>query len=173
MRNIDFSKLKMTFKPKVSKNKRAPTVDDTVPDKRLTKLVVGLVNQVDNDNYTVTIKYFDFLDRLAADVKISDIGKNAVTLPFTKDSYDMSKSERVFTKVGQQNREYISLIRNESDRIFKSPDPNRYVPFCHRWLCSCWIVRIKGKLYAKFNKILTIAGHNYKSSDLKDEDNEV
>ena len=165
--NVDYSKLKFVFKPKVSAKRRAPTV---LPDKRLTKLVPGVVIQDEQGNFSVHIKYFDYLDKLTKDTNINDIGKNGVTLPFTEDSYDMSNCERIFTRVGQRNRQYISLILNETDRIFKKADPNRYVPFCHNWICSCWIVRIDGKVYAKFNRILTLVGHSYNVKHLIDKE---
>ena len=163
--NVDYSKLKFVFKPKASAKRRAPTV---LPDKKLTKLVSGVVIQDEQGNFSVHIKYFDYLDKLTKDTNINDIGRNGVTLPFTEDSYDMSKCERIFTRVGQRNRQYISLILNETDRIFKKADPNRYVPFCHNWICSCWIVRKDGKVYAKFNRILTLVGHNYNVKHLID-----
>ena len=165
--NIDYSKLKFVFKPKASAKRRAPTV---LPDKKLTKLVPGVVIQDEQGNFSVHIKYFDYLDKLTKDTNINDIGKNGVTLPFTEDSYDMSKCERIFTRVGQRNRQYISLILNETDRIFKKADPDRYVPFCHNWTCSCWIVRKDGKVYAKFNRILTLVGHNYNVKHLIDKE---
>lgn len=156
--NVDYSKIKFVFKPKASTKRRTPTV---LPNKKLTKLVPGLVIQDEQGNFSVHIKYFDYLDKLTKGTTINDIGNNGVTLPFTEDSYDMSNCERIFTRIGQRNRQYISLILNESDRIFKKADPNRYVPFCHNWICSCWIVRIDGKLYAKFSRILTLVGHDY------------
>ena len=165
--NVDYSKLKFVFKPKASAKRRAPTV---LPDKKLTKLVPGVVIQDEQGNFSVHIKYFDYLDKLTKDTNINDIGKNGVTLPFTEDSYDMSKCERIFTRVDQRNRQYISLILNETDRIFKKADPNRYVPFCHNWICSCWIVRKDGKVYAKFNRILTLVGHNYNVKHLIDKE---
>lgn len=165
--NVDYSKLKFVFKPKAFAKRRAPIV---LPDKKLTKLVPGVVIQDEQGNFSVHIKYFDYLDKLTKDTNINDIGKNGVTLPFTEDSYDMSKCERIFTRVGQRNRQYISLILNETDRIFKKADPNRYVPFCHNWICSCWIVRKDGKVYAKFNKILTLVGHSYNVKHLIDKE---
>lgn len=165
--NVDYSKLKFVFKPKASAKRRAPTV---LPDKKLTKLVPGVVIQDEQGNFSVHIKYFDYLDKLTKDTTINEIGKNGVTLPFTEDSYDMSKCERIFTRVGQRNRQYISLILNETDRIFKKADPNRYVPFCHNWICSCWIVRKDGKVYAKFNRILTLVGHSYNVKHLIDKE---
>ena len=165
--NVDYSKLKFVFNPKASAKRRAPTV---LPDKKLTKLVPGVVIQDEQGNFSVHIKYFDYLDKLTKDTNINDIGRNGVTLPFTEDSYDMSKCERIFTRVGQRNRQYISLILNETDRIFKKADPNRYVPFCHNWICSCWIVRKDGKVYAKFNRILTLVGHNYNVKHLIDKE---
>lgn len=165
--NVDYSKLKFVFKPKASAKRRAPTV---LPDKKLTKLVPGVVIQDEQGNFSVHIKYFDYLDKLTKDTNINEIGKNGVTLPFTEDSYDMSKCERIFTRVGQRNRQYISLILNETDKIFKKADPNRYVPFCHNWICSCWIVRKDGKVYAKFNRILTLVGHSYNVKHLIDKE---
>lgn len=165
--NVDYSKLKFVFKPKASAKRRAPTL---LPDKKLTKLVPGVVIQDEQGNFSVHIKYFDYLDKLTKDTNINEIGKNGVTLPFTEDSYDMSKCERIFTRVGQRNRQYISLILNETDRIFKKADPNRYVPFCHNWICSCWIVRKDGKVYAKFNRILTLVGHSYNVKYLIDKE---
>ena len=165
--NVDYSKLKFVFKPKASTKRRAPTV---LPDKKLTKLVPGVVIQDEQGDFSVHIKYFDYLDKLTKDTNINEIGKNGVTLPFTEDSYDMSKCERIFTRVGQRNRQYISLILNETDRIFKKADPNRYVPFCHNWICSCWIVRKDGKVYARFNRILTLVGHGYNVKHLIDKE---
>lgn len=165
--NVDYSKLKFVFKPKASAKRRAPTV---LPDKKLTKLVPGVVIQDEQGNFSVHIKYFDYLDKLTKDTNINEIGKNGVTLPFTEDSYDMSNCERIFTRVGQRNRQYISLILNETDRIFKKADPNRYVPFCHNWICSCWIVRKDNKVYAKFNRILTLVGHSYNVKHLIDKE---
>lgn len=165
--NVDYSKLKFVFKPKASTKRRAPTV---LPDKKLTKLVPGVVIQDEQGNFSVHVKYFDYLDKLTKDTNINEIGKNGVTLPFTEDSYDISKCERIFTRVGQRNRQYISLILNETDRIFRKADPNRYVPFCHNWICSCWIVRKDGKVYAKFNRILTLVGHSYNVKRLIDEE---
>lgn len=165
--NVDYSKLKFVFKPKASAKRRAPTV---LPDKKLTKLVPGVVIQDEQGNFSVHIKYFDYLAKLTKDTNINEIGRNGVTLPFTEDSYDMSKCERIFTRVGQRNRQYISLILNETDRIFKKADPNRYVPFCHNWICSCWIVRKDGKVYAKFNRILTLVGHSYNVKHLIDKE---
>lgn len=165
--NVDYSKLKFVFKPKASTKRRAPTV---LPDKKLTKLVPGVVTQDEQGNFSVHIKYFDYLDKLTKDTNINEIGKDGVTLPFTEDSYDMSKCERIFTRVGQRNRQYISLILNETDRIFKKADPNRYVPFCHNWICSCWIVRKDSKVYAKFNRILTLVGHAYNVKHLIDKE---
>lgn len=165
--NVDYSKLKFVFKAKASNKRRAPTV---LPDKKLTKLVPAVVIQDEQGNFSVHIKYFDYLDKLTKDTNINEIGKNGVTLPFTEDSYDMSKCERIFTRVGQRNRQYISLILNETDRIFKKADPNRYVPFCHNWICSCWIVRKDGKVYAKFNRILTLVGHSYNVKHLIDKE---
>ena len=49
----------------------------------------------------------------------------------------------------------------------------RYVPFCHNWICSCWIVRIDGKLYAKFNRILTLVGHDYNVKHLIDDEEDI
>ena len=168
--NVDYSKLKFVFKPKASTKRRAPTV---LPNKKLTKLVPGQVIQDEQGNFTVRIKYFDYINRLTKDTNISDVGKDGVTLPFTEDSYDLTKCERIFTRVGQRNRQYISLLLNESDRIFKKADPNRYVPFCHNWICSCWIVKIDGKLYAKFNRILTLVGHDYNVKHLIDDEEDI
>ena len=77
--NVDYSKLKFVFKPKASTKRRAPTV---LPNKKLTKLVPGQVIQDEQGNFTVRIKYFDYINRLTKDTNISDVGKDGVTLPF-------------------------------------------------------------------------------------------
>ncbi len=92
--NVDYSKLKFVFKPKASTKRRAPTV---LPNKKLTKLVPGQVIQDEQGNYTVHIKFVDYINKLTKDTVISDIGKDGITIPFTEDSYDLSKCERIFT----------------------------------------------------------------------------
>lgn len=147
----DFSKLKvnLNFKIKVRHKTRAPA---TKQDKVLTKQIETKC-RYDNGKFYVTIPYYVYRNKLKSGVDINDIGTKDITLEFTPESFDLNDATRVFTIHGQDNGNYICLIRNESDRIFKKLNKEQYIPFCRNWNIRVRIVRRVGVLYADFRSL--------------------
>lgn len=166
----DLSGFKLVFKPKVVTNRKTRAPSDNIHyNKKLTKLVVGTVIK-EGTSFKVVINYNDYKDKLSADVKIEDVGDKDLTLHFTYQSFDCKGASIVFTKEGQLDHTYLCIHRNETDRIFKNVDNNRYVPFCHNWIVRGWIVNLDGKLYFHFRRCITIKGHNYNVRHWIDDD---
>lgn len=147
----DFSKLKvnLNFKIKVRHKTRAPA---TKQDKVLTKQIETKCHY-DNGKFYVTIPYCVYKNKLKSGVDINDIGTKDITLEFTPESFDLHEANRVFTIQGQETGNYTCLIRNESDRLFKKLNKERYVPFCRNWNIRVRIVRRVGILYADFRSL--------------------
>ncbi len=148
---VDFSKLKvnLNFKIKVRHKTRAPALKQ---DKVLTKQIETKC-LYDNGKFYVTIPYCVYRNKLKSGVDINDIGTKDITLEFTPESFDLHEANRVFTIQGQETGNYTCLIRNESDRLFKKLNKERYVPFCRNWNIRVRIVRRVGILYADFRSL--------------------
>lgn len=147
----DFSKLKvnLNFKIKVRHKTRAPA---TKQDKVLTKQIETKC-RYDNGKFYVIIPNHVYRHKLKTGVDVNNIGTKDITLEFTPESFDLQEANRVFTINGQENGNYVCLIRNESDRIFKKLSKEQYVPFCRNWNIVVRIVRRIGVLYADFRSL--------------------
>ena len=147
----DFSKLKvnLNFKIKVKNKTRAPALKQ---DKVLTKQIETKC-RYDNGKFYVIIPNYVYRNKLKTGVDINDIGTKDITLEFTPESFDLHEANRVFTIQGQENGSYTCLIRNESDRLFKKLNEEKYVPFCRNWNIIVRIVRRVGVLYADFRSL--------------------
>ena len=147
----DFSKLKvnLNFKIKVKNKTRAPALKQ---DKVLTKQIETKC-RYDNGKFYVIIPNYVYRNKLKIGVDVNDIGTKDITLEFTPESFDLHEANRVFTIQGQENGSYTCLIRNESDRLFKKLNEEKYVPFCRNWNIIVRIVRRVGVLYADFRSL--------------------
>ena len=147
----DFSKLKvnLNFKIKVKNKTRAPAIKQ---DKVLTKQIETKC-RYDNGKFYVIIPNYVYRNKLKIGVDVNDIGTKDITLEFTPESFDLHEANRVFTIQGQENGSYTCLIRNESDRLFKKLNEEKYVPFCRNWNIIVRIVRRVGVLYADFRSL--------------------
>ena len=147
----DFSKLKvnLNFKIKVKNKTRAPALKQ---DKVLTKQIETKC-RYDNGKFYVIIPNYVYRNKLKTGVDVNDIGTKDITLEFTPESFDLHEANRVFTIQGQENGSYTCLIRNESDRLFKKLNEEKYVPFCRNWNIIVRIVRRVGVLYADFRSL--------------------
>uniref|UniRef100_A0AAU8MJC2 Uncharacterized protein n=1 Tax=Geladintestivirus 3 TaxID=3233135 RepID=A0AAU8MJC2_9CAUD len=153
---VDFSKLSLNLNFKTKHKMRAPTNVDKVLTKQIECKCI-----YSDGKFTVTIPYTAYMNKCKKGVELKEVGSKDLTLEFTPESYSLDDVDRAFTRFGQGTKNYICLVRNESDRIFKKLDPNRYVPFCHNWIIHVRIVRRGGLLYADFRGLVTIDGHNY------------
>ena len=163
----DFSKLKvnLNFKIKVKNKTRAPALKQ---DKVLTKQIETKC-RYDNGKFYVIIPNYVYRNKLKTGVDINDIGTKDITLEFTPESFDLHEANRVFTIQGQENGSYTCLIRNESDRIFKKLNEEKYVPFCRNWNIVVRIIRRVGVLYADFRSLKAHNLYYNLKQDNKDE----
>ena len=164
---LDLSKLKLTLKVTNDKPKRVRTIQSKeIPPKKLTKLVNGRVIK-QNDEYFVTVSYFEYKEHMFGNTNVSEISdkSESVTIPLTKESYDIKGVRVIFAKDSN-----ILLIRNETQLIFGNYDPNKYIPFKDNSIVRGWIVRINGVLQFKFRNLVTIKGYDYRYKGLLDDD---
>ena len=165
---LDLSKLKLTLKVTNDKPKRVRTIQSKeIPPKKLTKLVNGKVIK-QNDEYFVTVSYFEYKEHMFGNTNVSEISdkSESVTIPLTKESYDIKGVRVIFAKDNN-----ILLIRNETQLIFGNYDPNKYIPFKDNSIVRGWIVRINGVLQFKFRNIILQNGFGYgRTNNIDDEE---
>lgn len=124
-----------------------------VENKRLTKLVKGICTKI-NDEY-----------KIALDVKIikpeitDDEHPDILVLDFTEESYNIKGATTVFSRTLDENGRYVRYIRNELNAKCLYGDEKRYVPFCHNWICSGYVVKRDGKLLFDFNECISPKGY--------------
>lgn len=124
-------------------------------NKRLTnKLVRGVCIQ-DGDEFKiqVDIKMLkpDIIDKGHPDILVLD---------FTEESYELKDVISVFDRKPDKNGRHTRYIRNATNAKFMPGSPERYVPFCHNWVCSGYIVRRGGKMMFDFNECITPKGYD-------------
>lgn len=165
---LDLSKFKLTLKATNDKPKRVRTTQPKeVPPKKLTKLVNGKVIKQD-DKYFVTVSYFEYKEHMFANTNVSEISDKSenVTVPLTKESYDIKGVRVIFAKNSN-----ILLIRNETQLIFGNYDPDKYIPFKHNSIVRGWIVKINGVLQFKFRNIILQNSFGYnRTNNIDDEE---
>ena len=123
-------------------------------NKKLTpKLVKGLCIK-DGDDYLISINVKslkpDIIDKGQPDLLVLD---------FTEESYNIRGVASVFDRNPDKKGKYIRYIRNETSAKIMPGSPERYVPFCHNWVCSGYIVRRNGKLMFDFNDCIAPNGY--------------
>ena len=123
-------------------------------NKKLTsKLVKGLCIK-NGDDYLISINVKSLKP------EIIDKGQpDLLILPFTEESYDLKGICSVFDRNPDKKGKYIRYIRNETSAKIMPGSPERYVPFCHNWVCSGYIVRRNGKLMFDFNDCIALNGY--------------
>lgn len=100
---------------------------------------------------------------------IIDKGKpDILVLNFTEESYNIIGVTNVFSREPDETGRYIRYIRDESKAKFHPGDSNKYIPFCHNWVCSGHIVRRDGKLMFDFNEC--IAPQGYEIAQINEDD---
>ena len=123
--------------------------------KLTTKLVKGVCFK-DNDNIfkiQVNVKALkpDIIEKGQPDILV---------LEFTEESYELKGVISVFNRNPDKTGKYIRHIRSESYSKFFPGDPERYVPFCHNWICNGYIVRHNGKMMFDFNECIAPKGYD-------------
>ena len=125
------------------------------PDKKLTTKLVRGVCFKDGDDFKIQI------DIKALKPNIIDKGQpDILVLDFTEESYELKGVLSVFDRNPDKNGKYIRRIRSESDAKMMPGSPERYVPFCHNWICNGYIIRRNGKMMFDFNDCISPKGYN-------------
>ena len=128
--------------------------------KLTTKLVRGVCLLIDGEyriKLDITTLKPDIIDKEHPDILI---------IPFTEKSYELKGMISVFSKTCDDKGRYTRYIRRETNAKFLPGNPEKYVPFCHNWVCSGYIVRCNGKLMFDFNECIAPQGYTV----IKEED---
>ena len=131
-------------------------------DKQLTpKLIRGICTLIENE-YKISIDITSIKPNI-----LDNSYPDVITIPFTEDSYNIVGLTTVFSRATDERGNYIRYIRDELKSKVHPGDPNRYVPFCHNWICSGYIIMRNCKLMFKFNEC--IAPKGYAIAQIEDE----
>lgn len=159
---IDLSKF--SLKVETQKPKCAPKIRR--PNKKITKLVTGKVIFKDN-RFRCFIKANDYNGRGVKGINI--VAKQALTLEFTEETYDLHHKKVIFTRKPIDGRT-VCIIRDYTRMLTYPGDRNRFLPFAVDWLVRGWIVEIDEQLMFKFRNCITIDGHDYNIKKLIDDE---
>ena len=123
-------------------------------NKKLTpKLIRGICFK-EGDDFKIQI------DVKSLKPNIIDKGQpDLLVLDFTEESYDLKGVISVFDRNPDKNGKYTRYIRNITNAKFMPGNTERYVPFCHNWVCSGYIVRRNSKMMFDFNECLHPQGY--------------
>ena len=136
---------------KIVPKKRAVRPDGN--KKLTTKLVKGICLKIDGE-------YKIQLDVKLLKPNIIDKGQpDILILNFTEESYELKGITSVFSREPDKRGRYTRYIRSEVNAKFMPGSQERYVPFCHNWVCSGYIVRRNGKLMFEFNECIAPQGY--------------
>lgn len=124
----------------------------------LTKTVRGICIK-DGGHYSIQVKA-DILDPS----KTSEV----LSLDFTEDSYNLKGLKSIFSRERDEHGNYVRIIRREDRYKHFTANKDRFVPFCHNWICSGRIVKHAGKLMFEFKDC--IAPKGYKIAVINDDD---
>jgi hypothetical protein len=124
-------------------------------NKKLTSKLVRGVCFKDNDDFKIQI------DAKILKPDIIDKGHpDLLVLDFTEESYELKDVISVFDRKPDKNGRHTRYIRNATNAKFMPGSPERYVPFCHNWVCSGYIVRRNGKMMFDFNECIAPKGYD-------------
>ena len=123
-------------------------------NKKLTPKLVKGVCVKEGDDFKIQ------LDVRALKPALIEKGQpDLLVLDFTEESYNIRGVASVFDRNPDKKGKYIRYIRNETSAKIMPGSPERYVPFCHNWVCSGYIVRRNGKLMFDFNDCIAPNGY--------------
>lgn len=124
-------------------------------DKNLTtKLIRGICIK-EGDDYKIQ------LDIKALKPNIIDEGQpDLLLLDFTEESYNLKGLNSIFSREKDERGKYTQYIRDDSKAKFHPGNIEKYVPFCHNWVCSGYIIRRNGKMLFDFNQCIAPQGYN-------------
>jgi hypothetical protein len=124
-------------------------------NKKLTpKLVRGVcIREGDDFKIQINVKALkpDIIDKGQPDLLVLD---------FTEESYEIKGVTSVWDRNPDKNGKYIRYLRSEAKAKFHPGSPEMYVPFCHNWVCSGYIVRRNGKMMFDFNECTYLQGYD-------------
>lgn len=127
--------LKISIKP--------PKPLKTVREKSYTKIsrtTVGKV-EVENGKFVVRVSAFE----VQRNIEKSSLPAQLV-LPLTDKSFELKGREKVFSHTKEEHG-YVCYLRTKERANLFPGIPEQYTTVAPNWMCSGYVVRIKGKLY--------------------------
>lgn len=127
--------LKISIKP--------PKANKTVRKKAYTKVsrkTVGKV-EVENGKFVIRVSAFE----VKRNIEKSSLPAQLV-LPLTDKSFELKGREKVFSRLKGEHG-YVCYLRTKERANLFPGIPEQYTTVAPNWMCSGYVVRIKGKLY--------------------------
>lgn len=138
--------LKISIKP-LKANK-------TVREKAYTKVsrkTVGKV-EVENGKFVVRVSAFE----VQRNIEKSSLPAQLV-LPLTDKSFELEGREKVFSH-SKGEHGYVCYLRTKERANLFPGIPEQYTTVAPNWMCSGYVVRIKGKLYFDLGEAIAPEG---------------
>lgn len=127
--------LKISIKPPKT-NKSTNTKVYT----KISRKTVGKV-EIEDNKFVVRVSTFE----VQRNIEKSSLSSQLV-LPLTDKSYELKGREKVFSR-SKGEHGYNCYIRNKEKANYFPGISKQYTTVAPNWICSGYIVRIKGKLY--------------------------
>lgn len=138
--------LKISIKP--------PKPLKTVREKAYTKVSRKTVGRVD-------VEQGKFVIRVSAFEVQKNIDKSSLpaqlVLPLTDKSFELKGREKVFSHTKGKHG-YVCYLRNKDKANYFPGIPEQYTTVCPKWICSGWVVKVKGKLYFDLSEAIAPEG---------------
>ena len=138
--------LKISIKP--------PKALKTVREKVYTKVsrkTVGKV-EVENGKFVVRVSAFE----VQRNIEKSSLPAQLV-LPLTDKSFELKGREKVFSH-SKGEHGYVCYLRTKERANLFPGIPEQYTTVAPNWMCSGYVVRIKGKLYFDLGEAIAPEG---------------
>lgn len=129
-------------------------------DKKITTTLIKGICIKDDDEYKIQINVKALKPNL-----IDEGQPDLLLLDFTEESYNLKGLNVIFSREKDEKGRYIQYIRDDSKAKFHPGNTEKYVPFCHNWVCSGYIIRRNGKMLFDFNQCISPNGYNVTNID--------
>lgn len=115
----------------------------TIHEKTYTKVSRKTVGKVyiEEDQFIIKVSAFE----VQKNIEKSSLPAQLV-LPLTDKSFDLKGREKVFSHTKGEYG-YICYIRNKDKANYFPGLSKQYTTVAPNWICSGWVVKVKGKLY--------------------------
>lgn len=84
--------------------------------------------------------------------------KENIKFEFTKESYNLKGITHIFLNKPAKDGKYLQVIRTEDKAKLFPGDPNNYIPFYPKWICTGHIVKKEMKYLFEFKECIMPEG---------------